>query len=63
MSEMIAIHVNDFRHTNNFGGGLGCCISALACDQYMHISAALGGSGHGVECGRLDAGVVVFCNN
>src|SRR5687768_10374747 len=29
----------------------------------MHVATASGGRGHGVECGALDGGVVVFGDN
>jgi hypothetical protein len=34
-----------------------------ASDQDVHVTAALGGSGHGVQGAGLQAGVVVFSDN
>jgi hypothetical protein len=34
-----------------------------AGDQHVHVAAALGGRGHGVEGAALQGGVVVFSDN
>jgi len=62
MGEVLAFDVNDFGHASNLAGRLGCGFGALAGDEHMHVTAALGGGGHGVEGGGLDARVVVFGN-
>ena len=63
VGEVIAFDMDDLGDAGYSGGGLRGGSGIQAGDQHMHVTAALGGSGHGVQGGGPDARVVVFCNH
>ena len=62
MGKGVAFNMKDFGDASNAGGGLCGGLGIQASDQHMHLTAALGGGGHGVQGGGANAGVVVFGN-
>ena len=63
MGEVLTLHVDDLGHASDLAGSLGGGLRVVASHQHMHVAAALGGRGDGVERGGTDTGVVVFCND
>jgi hypothetical protein len=54
---------HDLGHAGDLGGLLGDGAAPAPGDQHMHLAADLDRGSHRVERSRLEAGVVVFCND
>src|SRR3990167_3124749 len=57
------VGMDDLGDACDLGGGSGCGACAFTGYQHMHVAAAGGCCGDGVEGGALDGGVVVFSND
>ena len=58
-----AIGMQHFGDAGHLRGGLRGSGGVVACDEHMHIAAALAGGRDGVQRGGLEGGVVVFGDN
>ena len=63
VGKAFAFHVDDFCHASDLGGSRSGGTGVVAGHQHMHVAAALGGCGDGVQGRRFDAAVVVFSND